>query len=384
MTPAAATVSDAPAGSLAPAFGIYVHVPFCTSRCPYCDFNTYVGLEHTAAEYLGAVLREAEMWAGTHTFPSAGSVFVGGGTPSLVEPALLAEFLRRLGGVLAIEESAEITLEANPESTEADRLSVLRAAGFNRISLGAQSFDPEVLQLLGRAHDAAAVARAVHAARSAGFENLNLDLIYGTPGERDAGWERSLAETIALGPDHVSCYALTIESATRFGADVASGRMPAPDEDVQAERYEHALDALAAAGYRHYELSNWGEPSRHNLVYWTQGDYVGLGAGAHSHVAGVRSWNRKLPAAYAADPERAREGEERLDAAERAREWVILRLRLVEGLDLSEAGGRLGRDLHAEVAGLESGGLVRLEGERMTLTRRGLLLESEVALRLTA
>lgn len=373
-----------PASALAPAFGIYVHVPFCVSKCPYCDFNTYVGIDDLAPAYFDAMRREADAWAAASTYPKAGSVFVGGGTPSLVDEHLLAGFLETLEGIFDVAPGAEITLEANPESTDARRLAVLRNAGFNRISIGAQSFAPAVLAALGRAHGAAAIEHAVTAARAAGFDNVNLDLIYGTPGESDDDWRRTLDAAIGLGPDHISCYALTIEPATAFGAAVASGRMPPPDDDVQAARYETALDALAAAGYRHYELSNWGEPSRHNLVYWTQGEYVGLGAGAHSHVAGVRSWNRKNPRAYVDDPRHARDGDERLDPAARASEWLALRLRLVEGIDIPEAEARTDRSLGPDIASLEAAGLVAVEGDRLSLTRRGLLLESEVAIRLGA
>jgi len=379
-----ATALAVPASRLAPAFGLYVHVPFCVSKCPYCDFNTYVGIDELAPAYFDAMLREAEAWASRGVFKNAGSVFVGGGTPSLVDEHLLAGFLRDLTTIFDVAPLAEITLEANPESTDSARLAVLREAGFNRISIGAQSFAPAVLAALGRAHGTAAIGGAVSAARAAGFDDLNLDLIYGTPGESDDDWRRTLHEAIALQPDHISCYALTIEPATAFGAAVASGRMPMPDDDAQADRYEMALDALDDAGYRHYELSNWGEPSRHNLVYWTQGEYVGLGAGAHSHVDHVRSWNRKNPRAYVDTPADARDGEERLDPVARAEEWLALRLRLVEGISLGEAERRTGRPLRIEAAALQQAGLVNLDRDHLALTRRGLLLESEVAIRLGA
>jgi oxygen-independent coproporphyrinogen-3 oxidase len=368
---------------LAPAFGVYVHVPFCPSKCPYCDFNTYVGMDDLAPAYFDALVREAEMWASRRAFPASGSYFVGGGTPTMLDEHVLASTIERLVAVFGESPDCEITLESNPESCVASRLAVLRDAGVNRLSIGAQSFADRVLALLGRQHDARATAAAVREARLAGFDNVSLDLIFGVPGETDADWERTLREAVALEPDHVSCYALTIETGTQFGADVAAGRMPAPDDDVQATRYERAIDVLADAGYRHYEISSWGTPSRHNLVYWTQGDYAGLGAGAHSHVDGTRSWNRKNPRAYALDPTRAREGEERLDANARAAEWLQLRLRLVDGLDLNEASRRLRRDLTDSARALQSDGLVALDGAMLRLTRRGLLLENEVALRLS-
>lgn len=382
--PPAATVATAPrVADLAPEFGIYVHIPFCAARCPYCDFNTYVGLEDLAPAYFDALIVEARAWVERHgPFPAAGSVFFGGGTPTLVEERLLAGFLERLRDVFEISPRAEITVEANPETVEAPKLRVLRRAGVDRISIGAQSFVPHVLAALGRAHSAERTREAVSSAREAGFGNLNLDLIYGMPGESPADWDRTLEEALALEPEHVSAYALTIEPATAFGAAVASGRMSSPDDDDQAAKYETALDALARLG--HYELSNWGEPSRHNLVYWTQGEYVGLGAGAHSHVDGVRCWNVKRPASYVERATNPCAGEERLDGAARSEEWLVLRLRLVEGVDLVEAEARLGRDLRRAARGLETAGLVEPAGDRLKLTRRGLLLESEVAVRLTA
>jgi len=215
---------------------------------------------------------------------------------------------------------------------------------------------------------------------------VNLDLIYGTPGESIDDWGRSLDEAIALGPHHVSAYALTIEEGTAFGAAVTSGAMPSPDDDDMAAKYELALDALGAAGYEHYEISNWARPGRacrHNLVYWSQGDYAGLGAGAHAHHAGTRSWNHKLPRTYidhAADPVA---GSETLSPAERADEWLVLRARLVGGIDRAEAEAHTGRDLGGPVDALVAAGLVTTEGARIVPTRRGLLLGSEIALALT-
>ena len=268
-------------------------------------------------------------------------------------------------------------MEANPETVDAARLSAFRSAGVDRISFGAQSFASHVLTTLGRAHDAGRTHAAVGEAHAAGFRNLNLDLIYGTHGESLDDWRRTLEEAIALGPEHLSAYALTIEAGTAFGADVASGRMPAPDDDDQAEKYEMALDLLADAGYEHYEVSNWAKPGkacRHNLVYWTQGEYAGIGAGAHGHLAGLRSWNEKLPRAYIEGAPDVRTGSERLDGDARAEEWLALRLRLVAGLPLREAEDRLGRDLGPAVQRAVSFGLADLDDDRLVPTRRGMLL----------
>ena len=364
---------------LAPAFGVYVHIPYCIARCPYCDFNTYVGIEDTAPAYVDALLREAASWSERAAGREAGSIFLGGGTPSLLDPALMRRLLDGIVEHVDVTPGAEVTMEANPETVDEARLAAYLETGINRISFGAQSFRAHVLQTLGRAHSADRTKRAVAEARAAGFGNLNLDLIYGTPGESLEDWRATLDEAIALSPEHLSAYALTIEAGTAFGAAVDSGAMPAPDDDDQADKYELALDRLAEAGYEHYEISNWARPglaSRHNLVYWTQGDYAGLGAGAHSHSAGVRWWNDKLPRSYIERSPDARAGEERLDAATRRSERLQLRLRLVAGMPVDELG------LGADPAPIVGAGLATIDGDRFILSRRGLLLQSEVALRL--
>ena len=368
------------AASLAPRFGIYVHVPYCLSVCPYCDFNVYVGDGDDAARYLDAVLIETRARAGEASEP-AGTIFLGGGTPSLIAPEPMKRFLDALRQIVPVRADAEVTMEANPETVTVETLRGYRAAGINRLSLGVQSFAPHVLGGLGRTHTPQQARDAVAFARAAGFDNVSIDLIFGGPGESRADWDATLSDAVALGTDHVSCYGLTIEDGTAFGSAVAHGRMTPPDEDDLAAKYEAACDALPL---RHYEISNWGTPSRHNLIYWTQGDYLGLGAGAHSHRAGIRSWNRKLPRAYAADPAAARDGDEHLDDPARAREWLHLRLRLVEGIDLDEAAAHLGHDLTPLAGPLQQAGLAFLDGGRFILTRRGLLLENEVALRLGA
>ena len=367
---------------LAPDFGVYVHIPYCISRCPYCDFNTYVGIEDTAGEYVEALLREAAAWPRR----VAGTIFLGGGTPSLLEPSLMERLLTGLRAAFPIDADAEVTMEANPETVDEAKLRAFRSAGVNRISFGAQSFAAHVLATLGRAHDATRTKEAVAAGRAAGFDNLNLDLIYGTPGETEDDWRRTLESAVALEPEHLSAYSLTIEPGTAFGVAVSSGAMPAPDEDDQAAKYEIALDALAAAGYEHYEISNWARPgraSRHNLLYWMQRDYAGLGAGAHSHDAGVRWWNEKLPRTYVDRAPDARAGEERLDDGARGDEWLGLRLRLVAGMELEEAALRLGRDIGPAADRAVSLGLARLGDRRLVPTRRGMLLSNSLLLELT-
>jgi oxygen-independent coproporphyrinogen-3 oxidase len=298
----------------------------------------------------------------------------------------MRRLLEAVRAAFHVSTDAEITMEANPETVDTARLAAFREAGVNRISFGAQSFAPHVLATLGRAHDAQRTRGAVGEARAAGFDNLNLDLIYGTNGESLDDWRRSLEETIALAPEHVSCYALTIEAGTAFGVEVAAGRMPAPDDDDQATKYEIALDLLAEAGYEHYEVSNWAKPGRacrHNLVYWTQGEYAGLGAGAHGHLDGLRSWNEKLPRAYIAGAPDVQTGSERLDAVAYGEEWLALRLRLVAGLSLSEAEAHLGRDLGVAARRVSALGLAEIDGDRLIPTRRGVLLGTALLLELS-
>jgi len=266
-----------------------------------------------------------------------------------------------------------------------EAMAVLATAGVNRVSIGAQSFAPQVLRALGREHGVDDIARAVSDVRAVGIDNVNLDLIYGGPGETDADWAASLKAALACEPSHVSCYALTIEERTAFGGAVARGDMREPDEDVLATRYEMACDALAEAGLELSEISNWSLPGhacRHNLATWMQDDYLGVGVGAHSHRDGVRWWNDRSLSRYLADPARARAGEEHLSERARAEEWLSLRVRLAVGFDPAEAARRLGRDLTEPVAALVETGLVAVDGNRATLTRRGRLLDNTVTARL--
>ena len=352
--------------------GLYVHVPFCSALCPYCDFAVVVGRSEQHAAYCDALVEEgkAKTWGET-----ASTVFVGGGTPTLVDAPMLADALDRLFGIIPVEPDAEITVEANPDSITTSGLRALRA---NRVSIGAQSFDDDVLRGLGRTHSSRDVVAAVEAARAAGLDDVSVDLIYGGHGEDDASWARSLARAIELGVEHVSCYALTIEERTPFGSAVARGAMRAPDDDALATRFEMAVDALGAAGFEHYEISNWARPGKrcaHNMNYWTQGDYLGLGLGAHSHRAGHRWWNTRALQRYLADPARAVDGEERLDDRARAEEWVSLRLRLSGGVVMEDLETRLG------VIGVEplvAGGLVAIDQGVLRLTTRGMLLDNDV------
>ena len=364
------------------AFGIYVHVPFCSALCPYCDFAVVVGRQDVHERYCDALITEASSHRGA---PTATSLFIGGGTPTLLDPGLLRETIQRIREILPLEADAEITVEANPESVSEMGMRTLAAAGINRVSIGAQSFAPPVLRALGRTHSAEQAANAVASVRAAGIGNVSLDLIYGGPGESMQDWTTSLTRALETNPDHISAYALTIEEQTPFGKAVARGHMREPDQDDLAEKYEIASEMLDAAGFHHYEISNWAKPgieSRHNILYWTQGEYVGLGIGAHSHRDGVRWWNTRALTRYLNGPRSARAGEERLSEQDRADEWLSLRMRLVDGLGLQEAAARLGRDVRDAAEACEAGGLITLDGDRLRLTPRGMLLENEVTLRL--
>jgi oxygen-independent coproporphyrinogen-3 oxidase len=380
-------------------FGVYVHVPFCSSRCHYCDFVTYTGMEGLRRPYAAALLDEADLAvAGLEpAAPAVTSVFVGGGTPTLLPTGDLARVLERLRALLPHAPGAEVTVEANPETVDREVAEGLAAAGVTRVSMGAQSFDDRVLAALGRTHGAARVAEALANLRAAGVPAVNLDLIYGCPGEDDASWAATLATAVGLGPDHLSAYALGIEPATRFGRLVAAGRMSPPDDDLLADRYETACAALAAAGYAHYEVSNWARglgdaaapwlpahASRHNLTYWRRGRYLGLGAGAHEFDGATRRWNLAGVPAYLAAVRAGRRptaGQERLDAAEARFEALALRLRTADGLDPAEARA-LGVDPGgAPAAELRDAGLLA-PGPRLRLTERGMFLHGEAVARL--
>lgn len=371
-------------------FGVYVHVPFCTVRCGYCDFNTYTvaDLGATAARpgasratYAEAAVAEVRLARQVLGEPApVQTVFLGGGTPTLLPPADLARVLTAIDDELGLTPDAEVTTEANPDSVTLADLEALRAAGFTRISFGMQSAVPRVLEVLDRTHDPARVPDVVAWARAAGFEQVSLDLIYGTPGESLADWEASLDAALACAPDHVSAYSLIVEDGTALARRVRRGELPVPDEDDLADKYAVADARLTAAGLGWYEVSNWARPGaecRHNLLYWTGADWWGVGPGAHSHVGGVRWWNVRHPAAYAdrigagASPAHAREV---LDEETRRVERVLLELRLRSGLPLDA----LDDDGRAAVPEQVERGLVLVEGERLVLTDRGRLLADGV------
>ncbi|WP_277211539.1 radical SAM family heme chaperone HemW [Isoptericola croceus] len=396
-----------------PGFGVYVHVPFCSVRCGYCDFNTYTAAElgggASQMAYATTALREVDLAARVLADAGLGdrpvsTVFFGGGTPTMLPAADLARILAGVRGAWGLAPDAEVSTEANPDSVSPESLSVLAEAGFTRVSFGMQSAVPHVLATLERTHDPARIPDVVRWAREAGLD-VSLDLIYGTPGESADDWRVSVEAALSTGVDHVSAYALVVEPGTKMAAQVRRGEVRLPDEDDQAAKYEIADDLLTAAGLDWYEVSNWSRGAehacRHNLAYWRGDDWWGIGPGAHSYVGarsgldggaaaaehvGVRWWNVKHPRRYAAQLEAGGSpgaGRELLTAAEAHLERVMLGVRLAEGLDLAllDPAGR------RAVAGLVASGL--LDGTaavrgRAVLTRRGRLLADAVVRELTA
>ena len=359
--------------------GLYVHIPFCLTRCGYCDFNTYAGLEHLKDGYVQALIAEAAMQAdGWNRTPFA-SVFLGGGTPTTLPARSLRTLLDCVGDLFQLVGGAEITSEANPDTVDEGYLAALLDAGVTRLSMGVQSFDPLVLAALERVHTPESARLAVAAARSAGFSDVNLDLIYGAHGESLASWRRTLEEAVSLGPEHLSCYALTVEPATSLGRRVAAGVVPPPDPDLQADLYEMACQVLDQSGYEHYEVSNWARPGHrciHNLGYWQGRAYLGLGAGAHSYRDGRRWWNVRPPAQYLAMVRAGRRpigGEERLSDDDRRLERLLLGLRTADGVPT--AAIESGRALEFVRAGL-----AERRGDRLAPTDRGMFLANELVL----
>jgi putative oxygen-independent coproporphyrinogen III oxidase len=347
-------------------FGVYLHVPFCHHRCGYCDFATSaVGdrapddLEALFSRYVSAITTDLGRQVaagptahappgpdgpGEATWPRVTSIFVGGGTPTLLPPHLLAEVVAAVGRELDLAPGAEVTVECNPETASVELFGALAEVGVTRISMGAQSFTPSVLQTLERGHTADRPLEAVRQVRDGGIGEVNLDLIFGTPGETDDDWRRTLETVLAAGTDHVSAYALTVHDNTPFGRRVREGDLLAPDDDVQRDRFDLADEVLAAGGFEHYELSNWAlGPARrsdHNVLYWRHGDYLGVGVGAHGHLDGRRWWTTRSTERYLEAVEQGAStvaGDEVLDDDERAAERLLLGLRLQEGLHPHDA-----------------------------------------------
>jgi len=379
----------------AKAFSLYLHIPYCQSKCPYCDFNSHAAASWPEDDYVRALIAEIERRAGEA--PWAGrplkTIFFGGGTPSLFRPDSIASVLASADRNFGLERGAEVTLEANPGTVDAAKLGGMRAAGINRISFGAQSFNEARLKFLGRIHGAAETREAVRLAHRAGFERLNLDLIFAVPGQSVDEALNDIAEATALGPDHISAYNLTFEEGTAFFTEMKRGRIRPIDSDRQAEFYAAVREELPRRGYKMYEISNYAPPgheARHNLSYWRLESYLGLGAGAHSFArddggGGRRWWNERMPARYvelALKEGLAEAGGETVDATSAQGEFVFLNLRLRDGFKLADFEARFGESFDsvfgARAARLFEGDLLVRGGGRIYLSERGLELADSI------
>jgi putative oxygen-independent coproporphyrinogen III oxidase len=382
--------------NVAKAFSLYLHIPYCQSKCPYCDFNSHAVASWPEDDYVRALVAEIERRAGET--PWAGrrlkTIFFGGGTPSLFRPESIAAVLAAAERNFGLENGSEVTLEANPGTVEAAKLAGMRAAGINRISFGAQSFNDARLRFLGRIHGAAETREAVRLAHRAGFERLNLDLIFAVPGQSIDETLNDIAEAAALGPDHISAYNLTFEEGTAFFTEMKRGRIRPIDSDRQAEFYAAVRAELPRRGYKMYEISNYAAPgheARHNLSYWRLESYLGLGAGAHSFArddtsgGGRRWWNERMPVRYVEQALKggfAEAGGETVDRGSARGEFVFLNLRLRDGFALTEFEARFGESFDSvfgpRAARLFEGDLLVRGAGRIYLSERGLELADSV------
>ncbi len=389
-----------------PGMGLYVHVPFCKTKCPYCDFNTYQGIESQMGSYLEAVISELRSWGEALGRPRVRTVFFGGGTPSYLPEGDILAILGAASEACDVQSVGEITIEANPGDLDSAACSRLLRQGVNRLSVGVQSLDNGLLQLLGRRHSAAEAVAAFQTARDAGFENVNLDLMYGLPNQTLAQWEDTIAKLADLAPEHISLYALTLEEGTPMRVWADQGKIPEPDPDLAADMYSLARRVLADLGYQHYEISNWAKPghqSQHNLIYWRNETYLGVGPGAHSRLGNYRFWTSLSPRDYAvragewtqapscswrafgeAELREARtiDGWEHIDGDTARAETMFLGLRLLEGLDLDRASEAIGEDLaarfEAEIDELLNLGLLRRNGNTIRLDESAYLVANQV------
>ena len=397
---------------------LYVHVPFCLSKCPYCDFNTYQGIESQFGDFLTALTGEIEAWAQALGRPAVNTIFLGGGTPSYLPDGDVGRILETIAGSYSVRRDAEITAECNPNDLTAAKCAELKGAGINRISMGVQSMDNGLLAMLGRRHDAAEAVAALDSCRQARFDNVNLDLMYGLPQQTLEQWRDTVQRIVGLAPEHISMYSLTLEEGTPLLRWVQQGRLPEPDADLAADMYDLARSELGKAGYHHYEISNWcrdGLESQHNLAYWRNLQWLGVGPGAHSSlstaesVGGCRFWTVRSPRDHARKAaewvansglwdsvtaesiERVPtvDGLEVIDEDTAAAETMFLGLRLLDGMDVAAASERIGMDLMAryarELSELTEDGLLVWEYDgRLRLAEEAYLVANQVFTRFLA
>ena len=386
--------------------GLYAHVPFCKTKCPYCDFNTYQGIENLIGPYLEAVTVELALWGRVLQGPAVNTIFLGGGTPSYLPDSHVGRLLDAVRNAFLVRNDAEITVEGNPDDLDRSKCGALLSQGVNRLSIGVQSLDPDLLDQLGRRHGPDQAIEAFQMARAAGFTNINLDLMYGLPSQTMSQWQHTVQKIMSLGPDHLSLYCLTLEEGTPLHRWVQSGDLPRPDEDLAADMYSYARASLADAGFHHYEVSNWSLPgygARHNIGYWRNRPYLGVGPGAHSSLGRYRFWQVSSPRLYIArvmewagsDPqplismtEQALntacpiDSWEHIDLNTACAETMFLGLRLLDGLDLIEASDGMGVDLEsryrAEIKELVDLGLLEQQDGRLRLTSAAYLIANQV------
>ncbi len=406
VAPSAQTPARGAGPALDP-LGLYIHIPFCAKKCPYCDFNTYANLGDLQQATVDALCAEMEAWREALAGRALHSIFLGGGTPTLLTPHQIEQVFSAVQRNFSLHPACSLTSEANPSTVDRARFAALHACGVGRLSLGVQSFQPDELTFLGRTHDVADVYRAYEAARAAGFEDINLDFMFGLPGQTPQAWSQTLDEALALAPEHLSLYSLIVEPNTPLHRWVQVGNVDAPDEDVAAEHYEIAMQQLGEAGYHHYEVSNWARQpdlaSRHNLLYWRNEEYLGIGPGAHSHLrqrSGQRNEeggasvdrrfsNHKPVAGYIRrirETGAAVDFEETLDAATAMGETMMLGLRLIgEGVAYERFAALHGADLRVvyaeELEQLAEWKLVERLPTRVRLTPRGLMIANGVLAR---
>ncbi len=389
--------------------GIYVHVPFCKTKCPYCDFNTYQGIESLTSAYIDAVTEEIALWGWVLQSPRVNTIFLGGGTPSYLPRDGVGRIIQAMRNAFPLRRDAEITVEANPDDLDSAKCDYLLSLGVNRLSIGLQSTNPGLLNMLGRRHGSEQAALAFRTARAAGFNDVNLDLMYGLPEQTIDQWRDTVEQVTSWGPQHLSLYCLTLEEGTPMHRQVREGGLPKPDEDLAADMYSHARSALEGAGYHHYEVSNWcrpGHESRHNIGYWRNLPYLGVGPGAHSSLAGYRFWQVSSPRQYIASVKQWAEGDpkacsamtgellgticpvsgwEQIDIDTACAETMFLGLRLLDGLDLAVASEQVGIDLESkyrpQIRDLVDLGMLERQDSRLRLTSGAYLIANQVFMR---
>ncbi len=375
--------------------GLYIHIPFCKQRCSYCDFNSHSGLEDLYDQYIKSICVEIEKSVQEQTtFSEVVSIYFGGGTPSILPTHCLEKILTTCSSLFRVSERAEITIEANPETITREKLKKLKTAGFNRLSIGAQSFDDELLKILGRKHSSKEVNKCYSYAREVGFDNINLDLIFGIPEQTIGCWNDTLEKTVGLGPDHISAYGLEVHQETVLCKQIDDGLFKVSEEDIQADMYLNCITFLSDKRMIQYELSNFAKPGKeckHNLLYWRNENYLGFGAGAHSHIDNLRFKNADNPISYIKKLKTGQDVSEKYEELSDSialSETIFLNLRLIDGINLEEFEAKFGFKLH-DVYSRQIDDLVKKEllvyhppsgagGENLRLTKKGLLLANQV------